>query len=85
MKWPGEIKLSRKEGEALLKRLEGDALTADDRHVLVQVLRMYFWLLFASQEAKFSLKRLRTMLFGEKPKKRTAPPCDSHSAPLYVD
>ena len=47
--------------------------------MLVQVLRMYFWLLFASQEAKVSLKRLRTMLFGEKPKKRTAPPCDKSS------
>jgi len=70
MKRPQGVKLSREEGEALIERLEGDALTAEDRRVLVQVLRWYFWLLFALQEAKFSLKRLRTMLFGSKPKKR---------------
>jgi transposase len=70
MKRPHEVTLSREEGEALIERLEGDALTAEDRRVLVQVLRVYFWLLFALQEAKFSLTRLRAMLFGDKPKKR---------------
>ena len=70
MKCPQEVKLSREDGEALLKRLEGNALTAEDRHVLGQVLRWYFWLLFALQEAKLSLKRLRAVLFGAKPKKR---------------
>jgi len=70
MKRPHEITLSCEEGEALIERLEGDALTAEDRRVLVHVLRVYFWLLFALQEAKFSLKRLRAMLFGDKSKKR---------------
>lgn len=79
MKRPEEVKLNHKEGEALIERLEGDALTADDRHVLVQVLRVYFWLLVALQEAKFSLKRLRTLLFGEKPKKRKNPPSHTSS------
>jgi hypothetical protein len=72
MKRPHEVTLSREEGEALTERLEGDALTAEDRRVLVQVLRVYFGLLFALQEAKFSLKRLRAMLLGDKPTKRTA-------------
>jgi hypothetical protein len=70
MKCPAEVQLSPKDGEALRQRLEGDALTADDRRVLGQILQWYFWLLFALQEAKFSLKRLRAMLFGDKPKKR---------------
>lgn len=73
MKRPDEVKLSREEGEALIKRLEDDALTAADRRVLVLVLQVYFWLLVALQEAKFSLKRLRVMLFGDKPKQRKEP------------
>jgi rubredoxin len=81
MKRPDEVKLSREDGEALRQRLDSDALTADDRRVLGQVLEWYFWLLFAVQEARFSLKRLRTMLFGEKPKKRKGPPADSSAAP----
>ena len=70
MKCPAEVKLSREDGEALRQRLAEDALTAADRHVLDQVLQWYFWLLFALQEATFSLKRLRVLLFGEKPKQR---------------
>jgi transposase len=75
MKCPAEVKLSREDGEALRQRLAGDALTAADRHVLDQVLQWYFWLLFALQEATFSLKRLRILVFGEKRSKpQTSPP-----------
>lgn len=70
MKRPDEVKLSHEEGEALIERLEGNALTADDRRVLVKLIAFHFWLLFALQEAKFGIKRLRAMLFGEKPQKR---------------
>ena len=73
MERPEEVQLSREEGEALRTRLAGDALTAADRRVLDQVLQWYFWLLFALQEATFSLKRLRALLFGDKPKKRQSP------------
>jgi hypothetical protein len=73
MKRPKEVTLSREDGEALIERLEKDALTAEDRRVLVKVLTFYFWLLFALREAKLSLKRLRTLVFGEKPKKREPP------------
>jgi transposase len=73
MKRPAEMKLSHEDGEALRQRLAGDALTADDRWVLDHVLQWYFWLLFALQEATFSLKRLRMMVFGEKPKQRQEP------------
>ena len=61
MKCPEQMQLSHADGEALRTRLAGDALTADDRRVLDQVLQWYFWLLFALQEATFSLKRLRVL------------------------
>jgi transposase len=73
MKRPEEVTLSREEGEALITRLEGDALTAEDRRVLVKVLTFYFWLLFALREAKLSLKRLKILVFGEKAKKPKPP------------
>jgi transposase len=43
-------------------------------------LQWYFWLLFALQEATFSLKRLRVLLFGAKPHTRkTTPPPEAAS------
>jgi hypothetical protein len=57
MKRPEEVTLSREEGEALIERLEREALTAEDRQVLVKVLTFYFWLLFALREAKLRLIR----------------------------
>src|SRR5262245_45281919 len=79
MERPEDVHLSRQDGEALIERLHRDALTAQDRRVLEQVLRWYFWLLFALQEARFSLKRLRALLFGTRPKKRQGPPADQSS------
>lgn len=73
MKRPEEVQLSREEGEALLARLEANTLTAEDRRVLGKVLTFYFWLLFALREAKLSLKRLKVVVFGEKPKKPKPP------------
>src|SRR5215831_13641859 len=67
MQRPDEITLSHKDAEALRQRLNGNALTADDRLVLDQVLLWYFWLVFALQEAKISLRRLRTLVFGKSP------------------
>jgi len=73
MNRPQEVTLSPQEGEALIERIEHERWTADDRHVVVQVLRMYFWVLFALQEAKLSLTRLRTLLFGEPVPRRRVP------------
>src|SRR5207249_6500977 len=73
MKRPEEVTLSREEGEALIERIERNALSAEDRRVLVKVLTFYFWLLFALREAKLSLKRLKALVFGEKSKKREPP------------
>lgn len=72
MKQPDDVQLSREDGEALLARLEANALTAEDRRVLGKVLTSYFWLLFALREAKLSLKRIKALVFGEKPKPPTA-------------
>lgn len=44
--------------------------------MLVQVRRIYFWLLLALQQSKLSLKRLRIIIFG-KPKKRRRRDSDS--------
>ena len=60
-----DLYLSPDEGAALIERLDGNTLSAEDRRVLVQVVRWLFWLFFVVQEAKLSLKRLRTMLFGK--------------------
>ena len=73
MKRPQEVNLSPADGEALIERLERDALSADDRCLLVQVVRLLFWLLFALQEAKISLRRFRTLLFGKPPQAPQAP------------
>src|SRR6476659_180887 len=68
MKQPEDVQLSREDGEALLARLEANTLTADDRRLLGKVLTAYFWLVFALREAKLSLKRIKALVFGEKPK-----------------
>lgn len=85
MQRPDEVKLSREEGEAWIERLAGDAWSADDRRVLVQVLQVYLGLLFALQEAKFSLKRLRPMLLGAKASTRKASPPDTLSGSSDAD
>ena len=59
-----DLHLSPDEGAALIARLEGNTLRAEDRRVLVQVVRWLLWLSFVVQEAKRSLTRLRTILFG---------------------
>lgn len=74
MKRPADVILSREDGEALLARLDANALTDEDRRVLGKVLTFYFWLLFALREAKLSLRRLKTLVFGDTPKKREPPP-----------
>jgi hypothetical protein len=73
MKQPEDVQLSREEGEALIERIERNALSAEDRRLLVKILTFYFWLLFALREAKLSLKRLKALVFGEKPKKPKPP------------
>jgi transposase len=76
VKQPEDVQLSREEGEALIERLERNTLSAADRQLLVKVLTFYFWLLFALREAKLSLKRIKALVFGEKPKPPQPPSSD---------
>ncbi len=73
MKQPADVTLSREDGEALLARLDANALPDEDRRVLGKVLTFYFWYLFALREAKLSLRRLKTLVCGDKLKKREPP------------
>jgi hypothetical protein len=79
MKAPEDLHLSPEQGDALIERIEHDACTPEDRQILVHVLRLYFWLIFALQESKLSLKRLRIIIFGKpKSKKRRQQALDSN-------
>ena len=64
----------------MLARLETNTLPADDRRGLGKVLTYYFWLLFALREAKLSLKRLKALVVGEKPKPPKPPAAGGGSA-----
>ncbi len=65
---PPSLTLRAAEGEALIARVHESGLSAEDAGVVEQGIRRYVWVLFALQEAKLRLKRLRTLLFGKGPK-----------------
>jgi transposase len=67
------VTLSTEEGEALIARVHQSNLSADDAGVVERVIRMYFWVAFALQEAKLSAKRLRALLFGPGRQPKTLP------------
>src|SRR6266851_10176502 len=65
MKKPaGTITLSSEEGEVLIAQVHQSNVPTAVAGRVEQIIRMYFWLVFALQEAKLSVKRLRTLLFG---------------------
>jgi hypothetical protein len=68
MSRPETITLSATAGEAIMARLSVYAPSRADCEILIQVLRWYFWLTATIQEAKLSLKKLRTVLWGPGPK-----------------
>ncbi len=67
------VTLSAAAGEALIARVHQSNLGADDAGVVEWVIRMYFWMAFALQEATLSVKRLRDVFFG-RGHKATPPP-----------
>jgi transposase len=71
MSQPETITLSAAAGEAIIARLAVYAPSRSDCEILIQVLRWYFWLAAAVQEAKLSLKKLRIILLGQGPKPPT--------------
>jgi hypothetical protein len=83
MSHPESLSLSAEEGEAIISRLAVYAPSRSDCERLIQVVRLYFWLVVTVQEAKLSLKKLRTLLFGRgaKPPKLSELEALSVSAP----
>lgn len=73
MSRPDRITLSAEEGEAILARLSVYAPSRSDCEILSQVLRLYFWLILTVEEAKVSIRQLRTLLFGSHRTAKEAP------------
>lgn len=84
MSRPEPINLSAEEGEAIIARLSVYAPTRSDCEILIPVVRLYFWLMFALQEAKLSLRRLRNLLFGKGPKPKEQPASKAQTASSEV-
>jgi hypothetical protein len=81
MKRPESFTLSTEEGEAVMARLSIYAPSRSDCEILMQVMRWYFWLVFALQETKITVKRLRSLLFGKSLKASPAPEDTSAPSP----
>ena len=74
MKKPaGTITLSSEEGEVLIAQVHQSNVPTAVAGRVEQIIRMYFWLVFALQEAKLSVKRLRHLLFGSSAQPKEAP------------
>jgi transposase len=78
----GTITLSSEEGEGLIAQVHQSNLPAAVAGKVEQIIRMYFWVVFALQEAKLSVKRLRNLLFGSRaqPKDRPASEVEAPSS-----
>ncbi len=78
----GTITLSSEEGEGLIAQVHQSNLPAAVAGKVEQIIRMYFWVVFALQEAKLSVKRLRNVLFGSRaqPKDRPASEVEAPSS-----
>ena len=79
MQQPESFTLSAADGEAILARLAAYTPTRCDCEILMLVVRWYFWLMFALQETKITLSRLRRLLFGKALK--PSPPSEDTSTP----
>src|SRR5438128_901770 len=74
------VTLSADEGEALITRVHQSNLGAEDAGIVEWMIRMYFWVAFALQEAKLGVQRLRNMFFG-RDRKAERPPKPQSSSP----
>jgi transposase len=74
------LTLSAEDGEALIARVHLSSLPRVDAEKVEWVIRMYFYVVFALQEAKLRVKRLRTLLFGTRPTPAPAPEESSASS-----
>lgn len=60
-----DVTLSAEEGEVLIAHVHQSNLPAAVAGRLEQIIRTCFWLVFALQETKITLSRLRRLLFGK--------------------
>jgi hypothetical protein len=67
------LTLSAEDGEALMARVHRSNLPRADAETVAWVIRMYFHVAFALQEANISTKRLRTLRFGKNPTRSSWP------------
>jgi len=71
--------VSEQEAEALIERLQQDALSAQDKVVITKVIRSYLYLALMVQQTGVKLKQVRQFLFGSFKKKRPRPErCNGH-------
>jgi len=75
----GTVTLSSAEGEALIAQVRQSNLPPADAGMVEQIIRRYFWVVFALQEAKLSVQRLRRLLFGKGPKPEQPPAPEASS------
>src|ERR671926_1898227 len=73
MNQPHEVQQSLAEVRSLLAHLETASWVEEDWGILQRVLRSYARLLGMLFEAQVTLKRLQTLLFGTRRRRRTAP------------
>lgn len=78
----GTITLSSEEGEGLIAQVHQSNVPAAVAGKVEQIIRRYFWVVFALQEATLSVKRLRNLLFGSRaqPKDRPASEVEAPSS-----
>jgi len=69
----GNVTLRAAGGEALIARVHQSNVPQADAGMVEQIVRRYFWVAFALQEAKLSVKRLRNLVFGSRPKPQEPP------------
>jgi transposase len=81
VKQPAEnVTLSSEEGERLIAYVHQSNLPAAVAERLEEIIRTCLWLVFALQESKITLKRLRSLLFGKSLKIWPAPEESSESS-----
>ena len=81
MQKPGNhLTLSAEDGEALIAQVHRSSLPRADAERVEWVIRMYFYVICALQEAKLSIKRLRALLFGKQPTSALVPEAASTSS-----
>jgi transposase len=77
------VTLRAEDGEALIARVHRSNLPRADAETVEWVIRMYFHVVFALQEATISTKRLRSLLFGKTPAPSPLP--EEAFAPSHAD